>query len=258
MAREFESIDQYPYTKPFFFEGGKTGILLVHGFTGSPGTMQVIGEALSRDGYTVSGILLPGHGTHITDMESATWQDWLRAARDGANELRQKCDKIIICGLSMGGVLTLILAGELPVDGAVTIAAAMELTDKLSKFAWLFKYFVRYRGEGKRDPDENPYKIGYNVTPIRKVPDLIKLQKIALRRLPEIKCPLLIFRAMQDKTVTKEAADMIYNGAVNARSREIVDLPTSEHLCTVDNEADIIIERTREFIKEAMKQEVFI
>lgn len=254
MEKAFERIDGYPHTKAFFFEGNDVGVLLVHGFTGSPGTMKIIGEQLNqKDGYTISCPLLPGHGTHITDMEAATWQDWLRAARNAANELRGKCEKIIVCGLSMGGLLGLILAAELPVHGAVTIAAAMELTDRLAHFAWFFKYFVRYRGSGTRDPDEHPYKIGYGVTPVRKVPDLIKLQKIAKRRLPEIKCPLIIFRAMQDTTVTQNAADIIYEGASNSQSREIIDLSNSVHLCTVDNEADIMIERIREFIKECAK-----
>ena len=252
MAKHFDRIDDSPHTQPFFFEGNNVGVLLIHGFTGSPGTMKVIGEALSREGYTVSGILLPGHGTHITEMEKATWADWLREARDKAHELSQKCDKIFVCGLSMGGLLSLILASELPVDGVITIAAAMELTDPLAKLAWLFGAFVRYRGSGRRDPDEHPYKISYGVAPVRKVPDLIKLQKVSKQSLDKIKCPLLVFRAMQDKTVTQNAADIIFNGAYNAKSRAIIDLPTSEHLCTVDNEAHIIIEKTLIFIKDAL------
>ena len=253
MARKFERIDSSPHTKPFFFEGNEIGVLLLHGFTGSPGTMKVIGEALSEDGYTVSGVLLPGHGTHVTDMEKSTWQEWLRAARDGAYELRQKCDKMIICGLSMGGLLTLILASELPIEGAVTIAAAMELEDKHAKLSGLFKYFVRYRGSGTRDENEHPYKISYGVTPIGKVPDLLKLQKISQNALSLIKCPLLVVRAMKDQTVTHNAAEIIYNGAINANTKEIFDLENSEHLCTVDNEADILIERIRLFIKESIK-----
>ena len=254
MAKEFPRIDSNPHTKPFFFEGNGVGVLLVHGFTGSPGTMKKIGEELNqKDGYTVLCPQLPGHGTHITDMEAATWQDWLHAARDAAHDLRQKCEEIIICGLSMGGLLSLILAAELPVQGVVTIAAAMELTDRLARFAWFFKFFVRYRGSGIPDPDEHPYKAGYGATPIRKVPDLLKLQKIAKMRLPEIKCPLLAVRAMKDTTVTQNAAEIIYSGAVNAVSREIFDLEDSPHLCTVDGEADIMIERIRTFIKDCIK-----
>ncbi len=253
MSRKFERIDNNPHAKPFFFDGNEIGVLLVHGFTGSPGTMKVIGEALSDDGYTVSGILLPGHGTHITDMEKSTWQDWLKAAREGASKLSQKCEKMIVCGLSMGGLLTLILASELYVEGAITIAAAMELTDKHAKFSGFFKHFVRYRGSGKMAENEHPYKIGYAVTPIRKVPDLLKLQAIAKKRLPEITCPLLVVRAMLDTTVTANAADIIYNGAAGANPKEIFELKNSVHLCTVDNEADILIERIRSFIKDALK-----
>jgi carboxylesterase len=144
MAKKFERIDWSEHTKPFFFEGNKIGILLIHGFTGAPGTVKAIGEALNKDGYTVSGIRLPGHGTHIKDMEKASWHDWLKTSRNGALELKERCDKIIVCGLSMGGLLALILASELPVSGVATFAAAMELHDRLSKHAWFLKLFVRF------------------------------------------------------------------------------------------------------------------
>jgi carboxylesterase len=204
MARMFERVDGSPYAKEFFYEGSKeVGILLIHGFTAAPGSMRMIGDALRDDGYTDSGIRLPGHGTHITDMEKSTWKDWLDAARKGALDLSAQCEKVYVCGLSMGGLLTLILAAELPVDGAIPIAAAIEITDKMAKFTPILKYFVRYRGSGIVEEGHNPYDVNYACTPISKVVDLLKLRKIAKMRLSEIKCPLLIVQGEKDKTVPK-------------------------------------------------------
>ena len=65
----------------FYFEGGKIGCLLLHGFTGSPLHMRFLGEKLRDAGYTVYAPLLPGHGTSVEDMAKYGWKDWLEAAR---------------------------------------------------------------------------------------------------------------------------------------------------------------------------------
>jgi carboxylesterase len=249
MARKFNRIDDNPYSKEFFFKGSNIGILLIHGFTGAPGSMKKIGEELFADGYTVYGIRLPGHGTHITDMEKTTWQDWLDAARKGVLELSQKCDKVFVCGLSMGGLLSLILASELPIDGVIPIAAAVYVSDKMALYASIIKFFVRYRGSGIQDENDNPYVVNYACVPVRKVPDLKKLQRIALSRLCEIRCPLLIVQGEMDTTVPKSAAEFIFKETTSTQDKEILYLPNSPHVCTVEPEFDILIKKIREFIK---------
>jgi esterase/lipase len=47
--------------KEFYFKGNNTGVLLIHGFTGTPSEMRLLGEYLAKKGYTVKGILLKGH-----------------------------------------------------------------------------------------------------------------------------------------------------------------------------------------------------
>ncbi|MCK5128879.1 MAG: alpha/beta fold hydrolase [Clostridiales bacterium] len=253
MARTFERIDDNPHTKAFFFEGGTTGVLLIHGFTGSPGTMKKIGETLSGDGYTVSGICLPGHGTHITDMEKADWKQWLEAAREGLTQLQKKCDKVIVCGLSMGGLLTLILAKEYSVNGAISIASAVDITDPFAKFAFFMKHFIRYKGSGIRDKDSHPYEIGYTCTPVGKVPDLLKLQKLANNGIEDITCPLLIIHSKKDRVVPVRAAQLIYDKSINVKDKRIFYLEESKHLCTVQPEFDVLIENIRTFISEHTK-----
>lgn len=49
--------------QPFFFEGdaiNDAGVLLLHGFTGSPAELRPLGEFLSRQGYAAAAPLLPG------------------------------------------------------------------------------------------------------------------------------------------------------------------------------------------------------
>ncbi|MFH2132574.1 MAG: alpha/beta fold hydrolase, partial [bacterium] len=117
-----------PGAEPFFFEGGETGCLVCHGFTGSPQSMRFLGEYLSHEGgLTVAGPRLQGHGTSVADMAASTAEDWIRSVEAGLEMLKARCTRIFIAGLSMGGTLTLytaamhpeIICGAIPINGAV-------------------------------------------------------------------------------------------------------------------------------------------
>jgi carboxylesterase len=114
--------------EPFFFEGGKTGCLVSHGFTGTTQSMRFLGEYLARGGgLTVVGPRLKGHGTAPEDMAQSTAEEWIRDLEVAMETLRARCDRIFITGLSMGGTLTLYMAamhadvfhGAVPINGAV-------------------------------------------------------------------------------------------------------------------------------------------
>ncbi|MGZ6870365.1 MAG: alpha/beta hydrolase, partial [Frankiaceae bacterium] len=92
-----------PGAEPFSFDGGPTGVLLVHGFTGCPQSMRPWGEFLAAAGLTVEGPRLPGHGTRLEDMLPTRWDDWYGEAERSFSALRSRCDEVFAMGLSMGG-----------------------------------------------------------------------------------------------------------------------------------------------------------
>jgi carboxylesterase len=98
--------------EPFFLRGGDTGILLSHGFTGTTQSMRYLGEALHRLGYTVSAPRLKGHGISPAAMAKSTAGEWVASLEDALAELRPQCKRVFIGGLSMGGTLTLYMAGK--------------------------------------------------------------------------------------------------------------------------------------------------
>lgn len=93
--------------EPFFFPGGKTGCVLVHGFTGTPKEMRLMGDYLIKNEVTVIGIRLAGHATQMSDMVRTRWKDWLTSVEDGINLISDCCENIFVAGLSMGGILAL-------------------------------------------------------------------------------------------------------------------------------------------------------
>jgi len=129
--------------------------------------MRVIGEMLAAHGYTSKGILLPGHGTQPEDLMEVTYKDWINAAQAGINELKKTCQKIVVIGHSMGGLLALQMAARNKVDGVVTIAAAIKPSNRKAHLAWLFKHFKPFvAGANKERPaEQRKYLLHYPLFP---------------------------------------------------------------------------------------------
>src|SRR5215469_2208865 len=95
---------------PFDFAGDRRGVLLLHGFTGTPFEVRPLGERLARRGLTIVGPVVPGHCTSARSLEGTTWHDWEAGATAALDGLRARCDRVAVAGLSMGGLLAARLA----------------------------------------------------------------------------------------------------------------------------------------------------
>ena len=100
-------MNSIPDSAGFTLSGGKIGVLVIHGFTGSPVTIKPWANYLNQIGYTVAAPCLPGHGTTWQEMNETTWQDWYDEVEQSFIELQSKCDRVFVAGFSMGGALAL-------------------------------------------------------------------------------------------------------------------------------------------------------
>jgi carboxylesterase len=91
-----------PGAEPWSSDGDATGVLVLHGFTGSPASMRPWGEALAAEGWTVRVPRLPGHGTTWQEMNRTRWEDWYGECERGLRELTSRCDRVFVAGLSTG------------------------------------------------------------------------------------------------------------------------------------------------------------
>ena len=98
---------------PRFSRGSDCGVLICHGFGGTPDNMRCLYDRAVELGYTVEMPLLKGHATTLRDLERATAADWIRDADDALWRLRTSgCKKILLVGLSMGALLMAELAAK--------------------------------------------------------------------------------------------------------------------------------------------------
>ena len=240
-----------PGAEPYSHDGGDTGVLLLHGFTGSPKSMTPWGEFLASHGYTVRVPRLPGHGTRWQDMNITTWQDWYAEADRSFRELAARSSQVFVMGLSMGGSLTLRLA-EMKGDaiaGIVLVNPAVH-SERPDRFALpIIKHVIgSFPGISndikKPDQDEG----AYDRIPLKAAHSLTHLWSAVKTDIAAIDQPLLLFRSAEDHVVEASNAAWILSHVSSTDVREIV-LMDSFHVATLDNDAELIHRESLDFLR---------
>lgn len=236
--------------EPFHARGGRTGVLLVHGFTGSPYSMRPWAEALAADGYTVSVPRLPGHGTTWQAMNNTTWRDWYTAAGRGLDRLLEQCDEVFVAGLSMGGCLSLRLAEERPddVSGLILVNPSVTSTNKqLLAVPVLKRILGSAKGIASDIKKPGGQEYGYDRVPLKALDSLRDLWRVTREDLPKVTAPLVLFRSSVDHVVEPESGRLI---GQRVSSRDFTEriLDNSYHVATLDNDAERIFAESAEFI----------
>jgi carboxylesterase len=247
----------HPLAEPFLSDGdattpqGRVGVLLSHGFTGSPASMKAWGEYLAGQGYAVSVPRLPGHGTSWQEMNTTTWADWSAELARAFEELSAKVDRVFVCGLSMGGGLALRLTADHPdrVAGLVLVNPAVATDRKDVKLLPVLKHFVGgFPGIANDIKKPGVEEHGYTKTPLRAADSMFKGYKVLRGDLGAITCPVLIFRSAVDHVVDPSSARIILAGVSSSETREEI-LENSYHVATMDNDAQQIFEGSAAFIE---------
>ncbi len=241
-----------PGAEPFFFEGGKVGCLISHGFTGTTQSMRFLGEFLAREGgLTVIGPRLKGHGTSPEDMAQATAEDWVRSVEEAMHILQQRCDTIFITGLSMGGTLTLYMAAMYPgvFAGAVPINGAVFLdSPDMAGLAFAPGAPAVVPGVGSDIKKPGEVELAYPVVPVPAIRQIYALMAVTRELLPRVTCPTLVFQSRDDHVVVPSNAPYILEH-VDAEDKRLVWLENSYHVATLDNDKELIAEETLRFIQ---------
>jgi len=237
--------------EPFFFDGGEVGVLVLHGFTGTTQSVRPLGEGLAAEGFTVLGPRLPGHGTDIQDLARRSWTEWAAEAEKGLRTLKEKCSKVFVTGLSMGGTLTLYLGERYPgeVAGLMPINAAVDMKNPLLHLTPVMKYLIKtVPGVGSDIKDPSQKELCYERVPLKAAHELLKITRLVKADLHKVTSPILVFVSKQDHVVPPSNGPLILE-QVSSREKELVWLENSYHVATLDYDRENIIRRCSEFIR---------
>jgi carboxylesterase len=256
MSRDLPSAGSVvPGAEPFSFDGGATGILLLHGFTGNPASLRQLGEWLSARGHAVEGPRYPGHGsTTWRDLGRYRWTDWAREAELALGRLADRTEVVVVLGLSMGGAMAMHLAATRPDDvDAVAIVNGFFRDRRIVAAPYIWPLVPPQKGVGNDIAKEGADELPYERIPVKAVAELAKFLRMVRGELPKVRQPLLVFNSNTDHVVPKGTAAWLMT-KVGSQRKELIELERSYHVATLDHDAELIFERTHELV-EAVRRE---
>jgi carboxylesterase len=239
-----------PGCEPFTVSGGPIGVLMVHGFTGSPASMRPIGEGLASEGLSVEGVRLPGHGTDVEDLRSRRWTEWVHTAAAGLDALRQRCRTIVTFGQSMGASVVLSLAASRPheVDG-IALTNPYVFDRRLLAVPIGSRFLKDVKGIANDIAKPGADEHGDTVMPVPAIAQMAAMLKHVRAALPEIRQPIVVFRSGTDHVIPHSNAHRVLE-RIGSERRELVPCPNSYHVVTLDYDAPLVQERVLAFARE--------
>ena len=230
-------------------------VLCVHGLTGTPYEVRPPAEALAEAGFYCEGPLLPGHGTHHTELQRlprARWVDAVVAAHDA---LAERHERVYALGLSLGGVLALALAERRPLRGLVVMAAPLDLGWLTSAAVPVLHRIVRHlpKTPAILDPEARARHPGYDRMPLGAVNQLIQLAREVRAGLARIEAPVQLIYSRLDPTVPPRNAELVLRG-LPPGEREVRWLEASGHVIPVDAERTQVARWAVDFLTRLEKR----
>ena len=241
-----------PGAEPFLFRRGRTGCLLLHGFTATPQEVLRLGAYLANQGHTALGPRLAGHGTSLDDLARTRWPDWLASAQDGYDMLRGACDRIVLLGVSMGGLLSVLLAVDQPPAGLVLMSTPITLhPSPLRRWLKPFSLLVPRLRKGRPDWFDSSAlaeRIAYPAYATRAAAEVQDLIPRARAALPQVTVPTLVIHSRNDTFVLPTHAEVLMT-ELGARDKRLLMIEGSNHLITLDAARLQVFEAAQAFVR---------
>jgi carboxylesterase len=240
-----------PGAEPWSADGDDVGILVLHGFTGSPASMKPWAQALANQGWTVRVPLLPGHGTRWQDLNLTVWEDWYAEAERHYRELAERCRCVFVMGLSVGGTLSLRLAEVhgTGITGIVAVNPAVHSENRmLALLPVLKRLMAGYPGIVNDIAKPGQDEVGYDKLPLKALDSLTHLWKLTKDELPTVTQPLIVLHSAVDHVIEPSNSEYILAHVSSTDKTEVV-LADSFHVATLDYDAEVIVRDSIAFVR---------
>ena len=267
----------------FLFPAGRNGVLLIHGLTGTPTEMRVLGKGLHKAGFTVHGMQLAGHCGDAQDLLATGWRDWYASVESAFDRLRAQVEQCFVGGLSMGALLALRLAAERSrqVDGVGVYGATFRHDGWnipwIAKLSFLLPLFTRLGGGRTRTfMEQPPYGLrdervraqvgaamlagdsgaaGLPGNPWPSLAELYLLSRAVRRQLAQVTAPCLVAHASDDDIASLRNAEIVARSVSGPVQMMLLD--NSYHMITLDRERRSLIARSCEFFAQLATRNVY-
>jgi carboxylesterase len=257
----------------FRLEGGRCGVLLIHGLTGTPTEMRLVGKGLNNAGFSVYGMQLAGHCGDVPDLLGTGWKDWYASVEAAAEKFRHEVDHLFVAGLSMGAILALKLAAERPewIRGVGVYGATFQYDGWAipwyGRFSFLLPFLHRFGiGKNRMVHENEPYGLrderlraqisglmlggdsaaaGLPGNPWPSLAEMYNMAAVVSRELPKVTAPCFIAHATEDDVASLENAYLVARSV--SGPVEMLLLEDSYHMITIDRERRTLAQRSADF-----------
>ncbi|MFD1358823.1 alpha/beta hydrolase [Fictibacillus halophilus] len=237
--------------KPFFFEGGKRAVLMLHGFTGSSADVRMMGRFLQKKGYTCHAPQYKGHAVPPEELVHTGPDDWWEDVIGGYNHLKEKgYDEIAVVGLSLGGVFSLKLATEQPVKAVVPMCAPMYIKSEEVMYKGVCEYAEEYKKREQKSPEQIEQEMEeFKKTPMNTLKALQELLQSVRNSVDLVYAPTFVVQARHDEMINTDSANIIYN-EVESEKKDLKWYENSTHVITLDKEKEQLHEDVYAFLED--------
>ena len=236
-------------------KNGHIGVVLVHGFTGSPAAMRPWAEFLNARGYSVRVPLLPGHGTKPSDLNEVQWPEWPAKVKAEIAELQKQCSQVFVAGLSMGGGTTLHVAAELgdELSGIILVNPMIHVRGISPTLAFAISRVVKFgKSVGNDIKRKGVTEYSYDKMPYRGIHQLLTMLQLTRAALPSVKVPMQLFHSVDDHTLPVSNTVIIMR-EVGSTNKSRIELLNSFHVATLDHDSELIFANSLTFIEGLSK-----
>lgn len=248
---------QVPGTEPSCRELGRVGVLLLHGYTGSPWEVRPLLPIFDDLGWSHALPVLCGHGTSVDDLEGTTWQDWLRSGTEAAEWLADRCDRIHVVALSMGCLLAIkLLVRDLGVPwvSCVLLAPALTLGTPTERAIGLMQRAGWPRRLGKNPPKlaRNLLPPAYWQIPVGQTAGMLELAVDVRSHVQSPAVPTLVLHGNLDRTIPMRRTRRFVHTALPHATHEVV--VGAGHLLPRTRQAKRVFARIKGFVVERERE----
>lgn len=239
-----------PGCEPFVLGDGPIGIVMVHGFTGSPASMRPMGEWFAEQGLSVSGVRLPGHGTSVSDLRTRSWNEWVDEASAATLQMRERARTVVVLAQSMGAALAIHLAATDPgaLEGLV-LCSPYVFDVRLVALPVGRLFMKQLKGIANDIAKPGPDERAYDAMPVEAISTMFHLLTHARVGLPKVRVPALVFEPGNDHVIPRSNPRKVYEALGSAR-KELIACPRSYHVITLDHDAEMVGDRVLAFARE--------
>ena len=243
--------------EPYSGGSGSNGVLLCHGFTGSPRSLRPWAKHLEADGFRVVLPRLPGHGTTWQEMNQTRWEDWYGHVDRAFTDLCADCERVFVCGLSMGGGLAIRIAEQhgAAVAGLALVNPSIGSADPRMHALPVLRHLVPSLAGVSGDialPDV--LEGAYDRSPLHAAWSLTLMWRDIQHNLSRVDQSLLIFKSAKDRVVDELSLKLI-KARVSSPDLTVVSLERSYHVATLDYDAELIFTTSSAFFRRLAGEE---